>query len=74
MVCTFQGMIGEEFAPLTGLRDEDMHINTIITTYNTVVIDAASEILGKKRRRKNPWVTKDVLNLYDQRRDLKKAE
>ena len=31
-----------------------------------------SEILGKKRRRKKPWVTKDVLDLCDERRDLKK--
>ena len=34
--------------------------------------DAASEILGKERRRKKPWVTKDVLDLCDERRDLKK--
>ena len=34
--------------------------------------DAASEILGKERRRKKPWVTKYVLDLCDERRDLKK--
>ena len=44
----------------------------MITTYNTAVIDAASEILGKERRRKKPWVTKDVLDLCDESRDLKK--
>ena len=32
-------------------------IDIMITTYNTAVTDAASEILGKERRRKNPWVT-----------------
>ena len=47
-------------------------MDTMITTYNTAVTDAASEILGKERRRKKPWVTKDVLNLCDERRDLKK--
>ena len=31
--------------------------------------DAASEILGKERRRKKPWVTKDVLDICDERRD-----
>ena len=36
-------------------------MDTMITTYNTAVTDAASEILGKERRRKKPWVTKDVL-------------
>ena len=69
---TFQATIGGKFAPLIGLSDEDMDMDTMITTYNTAVTDAASEILGKERRRKKPWVTKDVLDLCDERRDLKK--
>ena len=44
----------------------------MITTYNTAVTDTASEILGKECHRKKPWVTRDVLNLCDERRDLKK--
>ena len=72
MACTFQATIGEKFTPLIGLSDEDMDMDTMITTYNTAVTDAASEILGKERRRKMPSVTKDVLNLCDERRDLKK--
>ena len=47
-------------------------MDTMITTYNTAVTDAACEILGKEHRRKKPWVTKDVLDLCDERRDLKK--
>ena len=47
-------------------------INTMITTYNTAVTDAASEILGKERRRKKSWATRDVLDLCHERRDLKK--
>ena len=69
---TFQATIGGKFAPLIGLSDEDMDMDTMITTYNTAVTDAASEIFGKERRRKKPWVTKDVLDLCDERRDLKK--
>ena len=72
VACTFQAMIGGKFAPLIGLSDEDMDIDTIIATYNTAMTDAASEILRKERRRKKPWVTKDVLDLCDERRDLKK--
>ena len=53
MACTFQATIGGKFAPLIGLSDEDMDMDTMITTYNTAVTDAASEILGKKRHRKN---------------------
>ena len=48
VACTFQGAIGWKFTPLIGLRDEGMDINTMITTYNTAVTDAASEILGEK--------------------------
>ena len=44
----------------------------MITTYNTAMTGAATEILGKERRRKKPWVTKDVLDLRDERRGLKK--
>ena len=47
-----------------------MDIDTMFTTYNTAVTDAASDILGKERRSKKPWVTKDVLDLCDKRRDL----
>ena len=72
VACTFQAMIGGKFAPLIGLSDEDMDIDTMITIYNTAVPDAASGILGKEGRRTNPWVTKDVLDLCDERRDLKK--
>ena len=54
MACTFQTTICEKFEPLIGLRDEDMDIETTITTYNTAVTDAANEMLGKERRRKKP--------------------
>ena len=53
MACTFQATIGGKFAPLTGLSDEDMDNDTMITTYNTAVPDVASEILGNERRRKS---------------------
>ena len=72
VACTFQATIGGKLAPLIGLSDDDMDIDTMITTYNTAVTDAASKILEKERRRKKPWVTKDVLDLCDQRKDLKK--
>ena len=62
MACIFQATIGVIFAPLIGLRDEVMDINTMIT-YNTAVTDAPSEILGEESRRKKSWVTRDVLDL-----------
>ena len=57
MACTFQATIGGKFAPLIGLSDEDTVSDAMVTTYNTAVTGAASEILGKERRRKKPWVT-----------------
>ena len=50
----------------------DMDNNTMITTYNTAVSDAAGETLGKIRRGKKPWAFRDVLDLCDERRNLKK--
>ena len=58
MSYTFQATIGGTFAPLIGLSDEDMDMDTMITTYNTAVTDAACEILGKERRRKSHWSPK----------------
>ena len=48
-----------------------MGIKTMLTTYNTAVTDAASEKLGNERGRKKTWVTRDCLDLCDERRDLK---
>ena len=47
MACTFQATIGGKLAQLIGQSDEDMDIDTVITTYNTAVTDAASKILGE---------------------------
>ena len=74
MGCTFQATTGGKFASLIALRGEDMDINTMITTYNTAVADAASEIRGKERRKKKLWVTKDLLDLCDERRYFKKKQ
>ena len=52
----FKAMIGEKFAPLTIMNNEDTKINLMITTFNTAETEKASEILGKhcqkKKRRK----------------------
>ena len=40
VACTFQATIGGKFAPLTGLSDEDIDTDTMITTNNTAVADA----------------------------------
>ena len=44
----------------------------MITTFNTAVIETASELLGKHRQKKKPWVTAEILDLYNKRRELRK--
>ena len=65
----FQATIGGRFAPLATLVDEDADL---VTHFNKAVTDTAAELLGKQRRKRKPWVTPEVLDLCDQRRDLKK--
>ena len=51
-----------------------MDINAMITTYNIAVTDAASEITRKERCRKKLLVTRDFLDLCDERRNLMKKQ
>ena len=44
----------------------------MITTFNTAVTETASEILGKHRQKKQPWVTAEILDLCNKRRKLRK--
>ena len=47
-------MIAGRFAPLTMMDNEDTALDSTITTFNTAVIETASEILGKHRQKKKP--------------------
>ena len=64
MACAFQATTVGKFASLIRLREKDMDINPMITTYIIAVTDVANGILGKEGRRKNPWVFRDVLDLF----------
>ena len=46
MSCTFLATIGRKFAPLIGLKDEDMNIDAMITLCTTAVTNITSKILG----------------------------
>ena len=69
-----QATIGGRFAPLATLVDEDADLDSISTDFNKAVTDTAAVLLGKQRQKRNPWVTPEILDLCDQRRDLKKRE
>jgi len=40
----------------------------------TAVTETANELLGKRRPVKKPWVTPNILQLCDKRRELKKKK
>ena len=44
----------------------------MFTTFNTAVTETASETLGKHHQKKKPWMTADILDLCDKRRELRK--
>ena len=44
----------------------------MINTFNTVVTETASEILGKHRQKKKPWITAEILDMCDKRREVRK--
>ena len=67
-------MIGGKFAPLTIVNNEDTDLDSMITTFNIAVTETASGILGKHRQKKKPWITAEILDLCDKRRELRKKK
>ena len=55
------------------LDTDNTGTDTLIDTFNTAVIETASEVLSKKWITKKPWVMPN-LKLCDERRDLKKTK
>ena len=53
----FQATIGDRFAPLAMLVDEDADLHSMATHFNKAVTDTAAELLGKQRRKRKSWVT-----------------
>ena len=71
---TFKAMISGRFAPLIIMSNEDTDIDSMMTTFNTAVTETASAILGKQRQKKKPWITVEILDLCDKRRELRKTK
>ena len=69
---TFQAIIGGKFVSLTTISNKDTDMDSKITTFNTAVTETASEILGKHRQKKKTWITAEILDLCDKRRELRK--
>ena len=54
------------------MSNENTDRDSLITTFNAAVTETASEILGKHCQKKKPWITADILDLCDKRRELRK--
>jgi hypothetical protein len=65
----FQATIGRKFAALNLLEKD---INSMTENMKNVLVESATEILGKKKKINKPWITDNIWNLCDKRRELKK--
>jgi exonuclease III len=64
----FQAQIGGKFAALTTL---DSDVDTLTNNIREVLLSTAEDVLGKERRKNKPWVTNEILDLCDKRRELR---
>ena len=64
----FKAEIGGRFAALNFLQED---LNSLTETFSETIQETALEILGKERKKNQPWVTSDILDLCDKRRELK---
>ena len=69
----FRATIGGKFAPLLALENQDTETEALINSFNTAVTETTN-ILGKHRPAKKPWVTDNILKLCDERRELKQKK
>ena len=70
----FEARIGGKFAPLLTLETENMSIDEHVEAFNNAITTTADEVLGKARPTKRPWVTQEVLDMCDRRREMKKEK
>ena len=69
---TFQAMLGGKFAPFTIMNNEDTDLDSMTTTFNTVVTETASEILGTLSEEEKT-VSAEILDLCDRMRTEKET-
>ena len=64
----FQAKVDGKFAALCIL---DSEIDTLANSLKEGLLATAEEVLGRRRTTIQPWVTNEVLDLSDQREQLK---
>ena len=71
---TFQAVVAGKFAPLTIMNNEHTDRDSMITTFNTAVTETVGEMLGKHRQKKKPWISVEILDMCDKRREPRKKK
>ena len=61
------------FFALLLCRKGTCDINTISDNIQKALHETAVEVFGKERKKNKPWVTDDILEVCDKRRELKKT-
>ena len=64
----FQAQAGGKFAALQVL---DSDVDALANNIKEVLLTTADEVLGRKWKKIQPWVTKEVLDLCDRRHELR---
>ncbi|XP_068213304.1 uncharacterized protein [Palaemon carinicauda] len=68
---SFKATVGGKFAPLLTL-EEDHSMETMTAQFNKVMIESANETLGNVCRKTQRWITDEIMDMCDKRRELKK--
>nr|XP_049612464.1 uncharacterized protein LOC125989972 [Syngnathus scovelli] len=67
---SFKANIGGKFVPLLTLN-EDVDVESLTHSFTSAITETASDIIGKHRPKKKPWITDEILELCDKRRELR---
>ena len=64
----FKAKLGEWLACLNLLVED---VDSLTEDMNSAITETAEEVLGRSRKKKEPWVTEEVFQLCDERRELR---
>ena len=54
------------------MNNENADMASMITSFNIAMTETVGEILGKHRQKKRPWVSANIVDLCNKRRELKR--
>eukprot|EP00794_Sanderia_malayensis_P019773 gene19773-21708_t len=67
----FQSELSSKFARILLLNNDQHQSQKLCDEFTNGVTDAAKKVLGKRRKKKRPWISEEVFDSCDQRRELK---